>query len=52
MTMTTFRQALVLVALAMLLGIFAGCGGGEDLDPHNPPPIISCTVTPRPPACI
>jgi hypothetical protein len=53
--MTTFRNALVLVGFAILLGIFAGCGGGEDLGPDvpdQPPPVINCNVTPRPAACI
>lgn len=60
MTMTTFRQALAvyascfggLAALALVVLMLTGCGGGEDLDPSQPPPVISCTVTPRPAACI
>lgn len=39
----------------LLCLLLAGCGGGADLvedESSTPPPVISCTVTPRPPACI
>lgn len=41
--------------LSILLLLLAGCGGGdpEPVDESSaPPPVISCTVVPRPPACI